>query len=136
GEQAKLGREVGVDRSVVVEMVAAEIGEGGGAQGNAIEPALIEAVRGGFKGEVADAVLGQSGQGLMQGHGIGRGQRTVAGSTGFDDAEGAERGGGAAEAGKKLGGGKRPPRVVPRGGGGGEAGRARARGEGRPRAHP
>src|SRR5262249_62181417 len=125
GEQAKLGREVGVDRSVVVEMVAAEIGEGGGAQGNAIEPALIEAVRGGFKGEVADAVLGQSGQGLMQGHGIGRGQRTVAGSTGFDDAEGAERGGGAAEAGKELAGGNTPPRLCPRA-------RGRGRREGAP----
>ena len=44
GEQAELGGEIVVDRRVVVHVVAAEIGEGGGGEAEAVEPALVEPV--------------------------------------------------------------------------------------------
>ena len=43
GEQPELGGEIGLDRRVVVHVVAAEIGEGGGLDADAVEPALVEA---------------------------------------------------------------------------------------------
>ena len=45
GEQPELGGEIIFQRRMIVEMVAAEIGEGAGRHPNAVEPALIEAVR-------------------------------------------------------------------------------------------
>ena len=43
-EQALLGRQVARGIGVIIEMLAAQVGEGGGAQAHAVEPALIEAV--------------------------------------------------------------------------------------------
>ena len=44
GEQAQLGIAVFVHVGVVVEMVAAEVGEGHGLEMHAVEPALVEAM--------------------------------------------------------------------------------------------
>ena len=77
GEQPQLGGEIGLDGRVIVEMIAAEVGEGGGLQPHAVEPVLVEAVRGGFEGQVRDALGGQLRQRLVQGDGVGRGQRAV-----------------------------------------------------------
>ena len=57
GEQAQLGGEVGLHRRVIVEVVAAEVGEGRGLQSDAIEPELVEAVRGRLERQVRDALL-------------------------------------------------------------------------------
>ena len=56
GEQAQLGGEIGLHAGVIVEMVAAQIGEGRGLQPDAVEPVLVEAVRGGLEGQVRDAL--------------------------------------------------------------------------------
>ena len=102
GEQAQLGGEVGFHGRVIVEVVAAEIGEGRRLQPDAVEPVLVEAVRGGFEGEVRDALGRQLGQGLVQRDGIGRGQAAVDAAVGLDEADGAERGGLVAERGEDL----------------------------------
>ena len=102
GEQAQLGGEIGLHGRVIVEVVAAEIGEGGGLQPHAVEPVLVEAVRGGLEGQVRDALGRQLGQRLVQRDGIGRGERAVDAAVGLDEADGAERGGLAAERGEDL----------------------------------
>src|SRR5262245_62490391 len=45
GEQAKLGGEISLQRPVVVEMVAAEVGGAAGRYAHAVEATLIEPVR-------------------------------------------------------------------------------------------
>ena len=76
-EQAQLRVAVGVDRAVVVEVVAAEIGEARGREAHAVEPALLDAVRGRLHGEMGDAVAGEPVEGLVQRDRIGRRQRAV-----------------------------------------------------------
>ena len=102
GEQPQLGGEIGLHARVIVEVVAAEIGEGRRLQPHAVEPVLVEAVRGGLEGQVRDALGRQLRQRLVQGHGIGRGQRAVDAAVGLDQADGAERGGLVAERGEDL----------------------------------
>jgi hypothetical protein len=104
GEQAQLGGEVGLHARVIVEMIATEIGEGGSLQLNAVEPVLVEAVRGGLEGEVRDTLGRQLGQGPMQGDGVGRREAAVDAAVGLDEANGAERGRLAAETGEDLAG--------------------------------
>ena len=47
-EQAELGVQIGLDRRVVVHVVAAEVGEGGGLDAQAVDAALVEALARGF----------------------------------------------------------------------------------------
>jgi hypothetical protein len=58
-EQSQLGREIIFQRRMIIEMVAAEIGEGAGRDPHPVEPALVEAVRGRFHGEVGHAFAGE-----------------------------------------------------------------------------
>ena len=102
GEQAQLGGEIGLHARVIVEMVAAEIGEGGGLQPHAVQPVLVEAVRGGLEGQMRDALGRQLRQRPVQRDRVGRGQRAVDAAVGLDEADGAERGGLAAERGEDL----------------------------------
>ena len=102
GEQAQLGGEIGLHARVIVEMVAAQIGEGRGLQLHAVEPVLVEPVRGGLEGEMRDAFARQLGQRLVQRDGIGRGEAAVDAAVRLDEADGAERGGLAAETGEDL----------------------------------
>jgi hypothetical protein len=102
GEEAQLGGEIGLHAGVIVEMVAAQIGEGRSLQPDAVEPVLIEPVRGSLEGEVRDALGCQLPQGPMQGDGIGRGETAVDAAVGLDETDGAERGGLAAEVGEDL----------------------------------
>jgi len=44
-EQTQLGREISLNARMVVEMIAAQVGEGAGRYAHAIEPVLVEAVR-------------------------------------------------------------------------------------------
>jgi hypothetical protein len=43
-EQARLGREIGVHRRMIIEMLVRQIGEGGGGQAQTVEAMLVETV--------------------------------------------------------------------------------------------
>ena len=58
GEQAQLGRQIGFERRVIVEMVAAEIG-GAGRHPHAVEAMLVEPVQGRFDRKTGHALAGQ-----------------------------------------------------------------------------
>ena len=48
-EQPQLGGEIGFDGRMIIEMIARQIGEGAGRDAHAVEPVLVEAVRGCFR---------------------------------------------------------------------------------------
>ncbi len=77
GEQPQLGGQIGFERRMIVEMIAAEIGERAGRDPHAIEPALVEAVRRGFHRQMRHALARQFVERAMQRHRIGRGERAV-----------------------------------------------------------
>ena len=77
GEQPQLGGEIALDRGMIVEMVAAEIGKCTGRHSQAVETILVEPVRGGLDGKMGHALPGKLAQGLVQGDRIGRGQRAI-----------------------------------------------------------
>ena len=104
GEQAQLGGEIGLHVGMVVEVVAAEVGEGRRNQAHAVEAVLVEPVRGGFESKVRDALRCQLRQRPVQRDRIGRGERAVHAAVGLDEADGAERCGLAAERGEDLAG--------------------------------
>ena len=79
-EEAQLGLEIGLHVGVVIEMVAAEIGEGGGREAHAVEPALLDPVRGGFHREMRDAFARELVERAMQEDRIGRRQRAIGGA--------------------------------------------------------
>ena len=58
-EQPQLGVEIVLERRVIVEMIARQIGEGGGGQAHAVEPLLVEPVRGGLHRQMRDAGVGE-----------------------------------------------------------------------------
>ena len=82
---------------MIVEMIAREIGEGAGGEPHAVEPVLIETVRGGFHRQMGDAVAGQPIERSVQADRIGRGQRSIEAARRRDEAGRAEGGGGVAE---------------------------------------
>ena len=90
-EQPQLGVEIVVDRRVIVEMIAAEIGERRSLDRDAVEPALIEAVRGRLERQVGHAFLGQCRERLVQGDRVRRRQRAIGAAVGLHHADGAER---------------------------------------------
>ena len=102
GEEAQLGGEIGLHGRVIVEMVAAEIGEGGSLQAHAVEPVLVEAVRGGLEGQMRDALDRQLRQCPVQGHRVWRRQSAISAAVGLDQADGAQRGGLVPEGGEDL----------------------------------
>ncbi len=58
-EQPQLGGEIGLHRRVIVQVVARQIGEGAGGEPHAVEPLLVEPVRGGLQREMGDAGAGE-----------------------------------------------------------------------------
>ena len=92
-EQAQLGVAVVLDRRMVVEMIARQVGEAAGGDAHAVEAVLIEPVRGGLDGEMGDALVGKRVQGAVQVDRIGRGQRAVRLPLRGDDADRADAGG-------------------------------------------
>ena len=92
-EQPQLGGEIGLDGRMIIEMVARQIGEGAGGNAHAVEPVLVEAVRGRFEREMRDAFAGQCIERAMQLDRIGRRQRAVGFALGRDHADGADAGG-------------------------------------------
>ena len=59
-KQPQLGGEIVFDGLMIIEMIAREIREGAGGDAHAVEPVLVEAVRGGFEREMRDAFAGQA----------------------------------------------------------------------------
>ncbi len=96
-EELEFGAQIFGKRCVIVEMVAREIGERRGAEANAVEPVLHNAMRGRLQGEMGDAAGREPIQGFVQTHRIRRGQRAGDRPRGRDDAKRAERGGFGAE---------------------------------------
>jgi hypothetical protein len=87
---------------VIVEVVAAEVGEGDGVERNAVEPALVEAVARSLHRDMVDPLLLEAAQRPVQGQRIGGRE-----GAGFEadrrlDAQGAEAGGGDAGSGPDL----------------------------------
>ena len=62
---------------MIVEMIAAEVGEAAGRDAHAVEPMLVEPVRGGLDREMRDAFAGELIQRAVQRDRIGRGERAV-----------------------------------------------------------
>ncbi len=71
GEEAQLGREIGIRRAMIIEMVVTDVGEGRRRNAHAVEPVLVEPVAGGLHGEMLNALARKPVQGLMQRHRIG-----------------------------------------------------------------
>ena len=90
-EQAQFCRQIIVERSMIIEVIARKIGERSGAQPHAIEPALLESMRRRFHRKMRDAIIGELLQRLMQRHRIGRRQRAIHGLRRRNDADRAER---------------------------------------------
>ena len=90
-EQPELGGEIILDRRVIIHVVAAEIGEGAGGEPHAVEPLLVEPVRGRLHREMSDARLGERLQRSVERHRIRRGQRAVDRDRPRNDADRAER---------------------------------------------
>ena len=90
-EQTHFRGEVIIERRVIIEMIAGKVREGARGEPHAIEPALIEPVRGGLHRQMRNALGGEFVQRAMQRHRIGRGQRAIGRARGLDDARGAER---------------------------------------------
>ncbi len=92
-KQPQLGGEIIFDGLMIVEMIARQIGEGAGGDAHAVEPVLVEAVRGGFEREMRDALARQSIERAVQFDRIGRGERAVGFARRRDHADGADAGG-------------------------------------------
>ena len=89
-EQPELGGQIGFERRVIIEMVAADIGEGAGGDTHAVEPELIEAVRRRLQHQMGDVVAGQFVERTVQRDRIGRGQRAVDFAPRRNQADGAD----------------------------------------------
>ena len=73
-EQPHLGFEIGVHRRVVVEMVAAEVGEGDGLQRHAFGAMLVKTVRRRLVGDMGDPHALEARHIVEEGDDVGRGQ--------------------------------------------------------------
>src|SRR5439155_24878437 len=76
-EQPQLGGKISVERRMIIEMIAAEIGEAAGRNANAVEAALIESMRGGFDGEMRHALARELSERAVQLNRIRGGERAV-----------------------------------------------------------
>ena len=90
GEQPQLGIKIGLRARMIVEMVAAEIGEGSSCHPDAVEPTLIEPVRRGFNGEMSHAFAGELSKRAMQRHRVRSGERVVDLARRRDEPDGAD----------------------------------------------
>ena len=91
-EQPQLGGEISFERRMIIEMIAADIGECAGGDAHAVEPKLIETVRGRLQYQMRDVVAGELVERAMQFDRIGRGQRAVDLASGRNEPDGADAG--------------------------------------------
>ncbi len=92
-EQPELGGQIILDRRMIVHVVARQIGECGGGEPHAVQPLLVETMRGGLDREVGDAVRGQPIEQLMQRDRVRRRQRSVDSERARHDADRSDRSG-------------------------------------------
>ena len=69
-KQARLGMQIRRHVGVIIQVVAAKVGEDRGIRHDAVQPPLIETMRGGLKADHRITRLAQFGQGALQGQGI------------------------------------------------------------------
>ena len=104
-EQPQLGREVGLHRAVIVEMVVRQVGEAAGGELHAVEPVLVEAVARRLDREIGRRPRAASSASVRCSvDRVGRGERRSARGPGPTDAERAEARGLAAEPASRSGG--------------------------------
>ena len=101
-EQPQLGQPIGLERAVVVEVVARQVGEAGRREPHAVQPELVEPVRRGLQGRRLHPVARQPGQRVREGHRVRRGQAGFAAAVRTDHAERAEAGAAPAGSRKNL----------------------------------
>ena len=89
-EQARLRRAVGLERAVVVEVVAREVGEHGGVEAHRRHAVLVQRVRGHLQPHRARAGVARRGQPPLHAHRVGRREARVRGASGAAEAERAE----------------------------------------------
>src|SRR5262245_16836900 len=116
GEQAQLGGEISLQRRVIIEMVAAEIGEAAGRHAHAVEAALIESMRGRFDGEMRHAFTHELIKRAMQRDGIRRRERAIDFALRRYEPDRTDAGGGMAEYGPDLAGERGDRRLAARAG--------------------
>ena len=92
-EQAQLGGKIIVERAVIIEMIAREVGEGGGREPHAVEPLLLDPMRRGFEREMGHAIGRQHREAGVEADRIRRGERSVDAGLRRDDPDRPERGG-------------------------------------------
>ena len=85
------------DIRMVIHVVAGEIGEAAGGDAHAVEPILIEPVRGSLERKMRDAIARDFVELAMQRDRIRRRQRAVNNSLRRDQSDGADTGGGMTE---------------------------------------
>ena len=73
-KETKLGSEIGCHVPVIIEMIAAEIGECSRCNARAFRPVLMQPVAGRFIGYVGDALALQTGHVGQEGHDVRRRQ--------------------------------------------------------------
>ena len=96
-EQPQLGGEVMRDIGVIIHVIAREIGEAAGGDAHAVEPELVEPVRGRLEGQMRDAVARDLVELPVQRDRIRRRQRAVDRALRRNQPDGADAGGGMAE---------------------------------------
>lgn len=74
-KETEFGGAIGLQRQVIVQMIAGQVAEAGGRDGYTIQAVLIQTMGRCFQRHVVDASLGQRRQRLGQRDRIGRGQR-------------------------------------------------------------
>ena len=90
GEQPRLGGEIGLHVAVIVEMIAGQIGEGGGGERDAVEPVLVEPVARRLERDMVDAGARRVGELACSATGSGVVSAPGRRPAGVDDAERAE----------------------------------------------
>ena len=70
-EEPELCRRIGFGRGMIVEMIAAEIGEASCIEAHAVEAALVDPMRGRLHRKARHAIVRQAVEALVQGDRIG-----------------------------------------------------------------
>ncbi len=96
-EQPQLGGEVMRHIRMIIHVVARQVGEAAGRDAHAVEPILVEPMRGGLEGQMRDAVARDFVELPVQRDRIRRRQRAVDRALRRNQSDGADAGGGVAE---------------------------------------
>jgi hypothetical protein len=76
-EQPQLGGKIRRHRRMIIEVIAADIGEGTGRDPHRVKTTLIEPMRGGLHRKMGHALVGKRIERAVERDGIGRGERAI-----------------------------------------------------------